>query len=221
MRSTGGAKPCPLALSKHPKGPGNDKNHDVLPKLRKGHPPIRGHMHPLPCQPNHQTHLDSHPRARQKQGHRRRAGPAAGRHWHPQVLYGRMGLGLGVHRLLLDLHPRAGRTGGRHSLPHPERRRFPAQSHPARRPLCLSLVKRLHTPIRSNGYDPKPILTCTNMVKGREMTTTAALLCLALCAGTFTTAQATQAAEGVLEKGAPYSALFSASPESGDLIGYV
>ena len=58
------------------------------------------------------------------------------------------------------------------------------------------------------------------MVKGREMTTNAALLCLALCAGTFTTAHATQTAEGVLEKGAPYSALFSASPESGDLIGY-
>ena len=57
------------------------------------------------------------------------------------------------------------------------------------------------------------------MVKGREMTTNAALLCLALCAGTFTTANATQAAEGVLEKGAPYSALFSASPESGDLVG--
>ena len=46
------------------------------------------------------------------------------------------------------------------------------------------------------------------MVKGREMTTNAALLCLALCAGTFTTAHATQTAEGVLEKGAPYSALF-------------
>lgn len=58
------------------------------------------------------------------------------------------------------------------------------------------------------------------MLKGREMKTNAALLCLALCAGTFTTAHATQAAEGVLEKGAPYSALFSASPESGDLIGY-
>ena len=58
------------------------------------------------------------------------------------------------------------------------------------------------------------------MMKGREMKTNAALLCLALCAGTFTTAHATQAAEGVLEKGAPYSALFSASPESGDLIGY-
>ena len=53
------------------------------------------------------------------------------------------------------------------------------------------------------------------------MKTNAALLCLALCAGTFTTAHATQAAEGVLEKGAPYSALFSASPESGDLIDYV
>lgn len=52
------------------------------------------------------------------------------------------------------------------------------------------------------------------------MNTNTALLSLALCAGTFTTAHATQAAEGVLEKGAPYSALFSASPESGDLIGY-
>ena len=40
------------------------------------------------------------------------------------------------------------------------------------------------------------------------MKTTAALLCLAFCAGTFTTAHATQATEGVLEKGAPYSALF-------------
>lgn len=58
------------------------------------------------------------------------------------------------------------------------------------------------------------------MLKKRLMNTNTALLCLALCAGTFTTAQATQAAEGVLEKGAPYSALFSASPESGDLIGY-
>ena len=46
------------------------------------------------------------------------------------------------------------------------------------------------------------------MLKGREMKTTAALLCLAFCAGTFTTAHATQATEGVLEKGAPYSALF-------------
>ena len=36
----------------------------------------------------------------------------------------------------------------------------------------------------------------------------AAPLCLALCAGTVTTAHATQTAEGVLEKGAPYSALF-------------
>lgn len=51
------------------------------------------------------------------------------------------------------------------------------------------------------------------------MTTNAALLCLAFCAGTFTTAHATQAAEGVLEKGAPYSALFSASPESGNFVG--
>ena len=53
------------------------------------------------------------------------------------------------------------------------------------------------------------------------MKTTAALLCLAFCAGTFTTAHATQTAEGVLENGAPYSALFGASPESGDLIDYV
>ena len=49
------------------------------------------------------------------------------------------------------------------------------------------------------------------MMKGREMKTNAALLCLALCAGTFTTAHATQAAEGVLEKGAPYSALLAAT----------
>ena len=53
------------------------------------------------------------------------------------------------------------------------------------------------------------------MLKGREMKTNAALLCLALCAGTFTTANATQAAEGVLEKGAPYSALFGCQPGVG------
>jgi len=38
------------------------------------------------------------------------------------------------------------------------------------------------------------------MVKGREMTTNAALLCLALCAGTFTTANATQAAQAAQGK---------------------
>ena len=59
------------------------------------------------------------------------------------------------------------------------------------------------------------------MMKGREMKTNAALLCLALCAGTFTTAHATQTAEGVLEKGATYAALFSASPETANLIDYV
>ena len=57
------------------------------------------------------------------------------------------------------------------------------------------------------------------MLKGRDMKATAVLLSLALCAGATTT-HATQVAEGVLEKGATYSALFSASPESGDLIGY-
>ena len=57
------------------------------------------------------------------------------------------------------------------------------------------------------------------MLKGRDMKATAVLLSLALCAGATAT-HATQVAEGVLEKGAPYSALFSASPESGDLIGY-
>ncbi len=40
---------------------------------------------------------------------------------------------------------------------------------------------------------------------------------LAACAWTFAAAETI---EGVLEKSAPYSALFSASPESGDLIGY-
>ena len=44
------------------------------------------------------------------------------------------------------------------------------------------------------------------------MKATAVLLSLALCAGATTT-HATQVAEGVLEKGATYSALFSASPE--------
>jgi hypothetical protein len=56
------------------------------------------------------------------------------------------------------------------------------------------------------------------MLKGRDMKATAVLLSLALCAGATAT-HATQVAEGVLEKGAPYSALFSASPESGDPIG--
>ena len=44
-----------------------------------------------------------------------------------------------------------------------------------------------------------------------------ALFLLAACAWTFAAAETV---EGVLEKSAPYSALFSASPESGDLIGY-
>lgn len=43
------------------------------------------------------------------------------------------------------------------------------------------------------------------------------LFCLALSVTLMAT---THAAEGVLEKGAPYSALISVSPESGDLIGY-
>jgi hypothetical protein len=49
------------------------------------------------------------------------------------------------------------------------------------------------------------------------MKKTSALLLLAACAWTFAAAETV---EGVLEKSAPYSALFSASPESGDLIGY-
>lgn len=49
------------------------------------------------------------------------------------------------------------------------------------------------------------------------MKKTSALLFLASCAWTFAAAGSV---EGVLEKGTPYSALFSASPESGDLIGY-
>lgn len=49
------------------------------------------------------------------------------------------------------------------------------------------------------------------------MKKTAALFLLAACAWTFAAAETV---EGVLEKSAPYSALFSASPESGDLIGY-
>jgi len=52
------------------------------------------------------------------------------------------------------------------------------------------------------------------------MKTTKILLYLSLYAGTWATAHATEAIAGVLETGAPYSALFSASPESGDLIGY-
>jgi hypothetical protein len=47
---------------------------------------------------------------------------------------------------------------------------------------------------------------------------TSAILALAACACTFAAAETV---EGVLEKSAPYSALFSASPESGDLIGKV
>ena len=49
------------------------------------------------------------------------------------------------------------------------------------------------------------------------MKKTSALFLLAACAWTFAAAETV---EGVLEKSAPYSALFSASPESGDLIGY-
>lgn len=49
------------------------------------------------------------------------------------------------------------------------------------------------------------------------MKKTASLFLLAACAWTFAAAETV---EGVLEKSAPYSALFSASPESGDLIGY-
>jgi hypothetical protein len=49
------------------------------------------------------------------------------------------------------------------------------------------------------------------------MKKTAAICILAFCASTFAAAETV---EGVLEKGATYSALFSASPESGDLIGY-
>jgi len=43
------------------------------------------------------------------------------------------------------------------------------------------------------------------------------LLAALLCGGSFA---ATGPTEGVLEKGAAYSALFTVSPESGDLIGY-
>ncbi len=49
------------------------------------------------------------------------------------------------------------------------------------------------------------------------MKKTSALFLLAACAWTFAAAETV---EGVLEKSAPYSALFSASPESGDLIGH-
>lgn len=49
------------------------------------------------------------------------------------------------------------------------------------------------------------------------MKKTSAILGLAACAWTFAAAETV---EGVLEKSAPYSALFSASSESGDLIGY-
>ena len=49
------------------------------------------------------------------------------------------------------------------------------------------------------------------------MKKTSAILILAACAWTLAAAETV---EGVLEKGAAYSALFSASPESGDLIGY-
>ena len=46
------------------------------------------------------------------------------------------------------------------------------------------------------------------------------VIVLAACAWTFAAAAAAETVEGVLEKGNSYSALFSASPESGDLIGY-
>ena len=49
------------------------------------------------------------------------------------------------------------------------------------------------------------------------MKKTSALFLLAACAWTLAAAETV---EGVLEKSTPYSALFSASPESGDLIGY-
>lgn len=49
------------------------------------------------------------------------------------------------------------------------------------------------------------------------MKKTSAMFLLASCAWTFVAAETV---EGVLEKGATYSALFSTSPESGDLIGY-
>lgn len=49
------------------------------------------------------------------------------------------------------------------------------------------------------------------------MKKTSAIVILAACAWTFAAAETV---EGVLEKGAPYSALFSASPESGNLIGF-
>ena len=49
------------------------------------------------------------------------------------------------------------------------------------------------------------------------MKKTSVILGLAACTWTFAAAEPVK---GVLEKSAPYSALFSASPESGDLIGY-
>ncbi len=52
------------------------------------------------------------------------------------------------------------------------------------------------------------------------MKTHAILLSLALSTGAVATTHAAEVAEGVLEKGSTYSALLSASPESGDLIGY-
>ena len=52
------------------------------------------------------------------------------------------------------------------------------------------------------------------------MQTNTALLYPALPYGTFASSHTSGVAEGVLEKGAPYSALFNANPESGDLIDY-
>ena len=49
------------------------------------------------------------------------------------------------------------------------------------------------------------------------MKKTTAVALATLCLASLATAEVTQ---GVLEKGPAYSALFSASPESGDLIGF-
>ena len=49
------------------------------------------------------------------------------------------------------------------------------------------------------------------------MKKTTAVALVTLCLASLATAEVT---EGVLEKGPSYSALFSASPESGDLIGF-
>jgi hypothetical protein len=55
----------------------------------------------------------------------------------------------------------------------------------------------------------------TDRLTMKKKTTAVALV--ALCLASLATAEVT---EGVLEKGSVYSALFSASPESGDLIGF-